>query len=143
MTAAQLASNVQSGTKVAADSFNRFVEGDEGYTAVGKGSRGVRAGAGPDGEKRDFWESFGAAPKGPARDKQDFWDSFGAAPAGPPAEKRDFWDDFSAAGEARMAQHEGGGAGASVGTAAMRNTGAGKGKAPASGGGKDEEWKEW
>ena len=73
MTAAQLGQNLQAGTKTAADSFNRFVEGDE-KVAPRPGAKG-----GPEPDKRDFWESFGEPPKGPAADKRDFWDSFAAA----------------------------------------------------------------
>lgn len=53
-----------------ADSFNRFVEGDDRVAP--------RAG-GKAPERADFWDSFGAAPAGPAKDKQSFWDDFAAA----------------------------------------------------------------
>ena len=48
MTAANLAQNVQKGTKGAADQFNRFVEG---------GAGGENEKVAP--EKKDFWDSFG------------------------------------------------------------------------------------
>lgn len=62
------------GTKTAAESLNRFVEGEHPGGGPGGSSTGSR-----DPEKRDFWDSFGAPPKGPAEDKKDFWDSFAAA----------------------------------------------------------------
>ena len=52
-TAASVSQNVQRGTKNAADSFNRFVEGNEGD---------ARRGAAVELEKKDFWDSFGVAP---------------------------------------------------------------------------------
>jgi ADP-ribosylation factor GTPase-activating protein 1 len=64
-TALQLSQGIQTGTKTAAESFNRFVDGDDN-------SR-------PATDKRDFWDSFGEAPTGPANDKKDFWDDFAAA----------------------------------------------------------------
>ena len=60
---------MQSGSKYAAENFNKLVEGDERH--------GARSGKAP--EKQDFWDSFGAPPQGPANDKKDFWDSFSAA----------------------------------------------------------------
>ena len=45
-----MAQNVQRGTRGAADSFNRFVEGDG------------RPGAEP--ERKDFWDSFGGSDEG-------------------------------------------------------------------------------
>lgn len=66
--AGQLGQNLQGSTRYAAESFNRFVEGDE---------RGARSAKAP--EKAEFWDSFGAAPTGPSSDKKDFWDSFAAA----------------------------------------------------------------
>lgn len=71
MTAAQLGQGIQTGTKTAAESFNKFVEGDERLAP--------RGGKGPASDKRDFWDSFGEAPQGPSNDKKDFWDSFAAA----------------------------------------------------------------
>lgn len=134
MTAAQLAQNVQAGSKTAAESFNRFVEGDaaggSGNAAIGQGGAVRTGGRG------------GLEPE-----KRDFWDSFGAAPAGPPVEKRDFWDDFSAAGEERMSALHTRDETSSVGTTAMRNTGSttAKGKGPATAGSdsKEDEWKDW
>lgn len=70
MTAAQLGQGIQYGTKNAAETFNKFVEGDDRLAP--------RAG-GPAPEKQDFWDSFGDAPKGPANDKKDFWDDFAAS----------------------------------------------------------------
>jgi len=79
VTAAQLGQTVQSGTKSAADSFNRFVEGDDRMAGRSTSSSGTTRASGPEPDKRDFWESFGEAPQGPAPEKKDFWDSFSAA----------------------------------------------------------------
>lgn len=54
MKAAQVAQNIQSGTKTASESFNRFVEGESGPTSS-KTSRTVEP------ERKDFWDSFAAA----------------------------------------------------------------------------------
>lgn len=91
MTAAQLGQGLQSSTKNAAETFNRFVEGDERLAPRGG--------------------------KGPAADKQDFWDSFGEAPQGPSNDKKDFWDDFAAAGESATQKKA---ASSSIGTSAMK-----------------------
>lgn len=93
MTAAQLGQGIQAGTKTAAESFNRFVEGDEKLAPRAGGST-----------------------KGPAPDKRDFWESFGEAPKGPAADKREFWDDFSAAGETAQPKPT------SIGTSAMKKS---------------------
>lgn len=69
---------LQAGTRGAADSFSKFVEGDD---------RSDRPRAGPESEKRDFWDSFGADPKGPPSEKKDFWDSFGGAGDSPQKSK--------------------------------------------------------
>lgn len=70
-------------------------------------------------EKRDFWDSFGAAPAGPSKEKQDFWNSFGDASEGKPS---------------------------SVGTAAMRkgpNGGVSSSSKAAAKGGEDEWNDDW
>ncbi|GAB7348725.1 hypothetical protein MBLNU459_g7462t1 [Dothideomycetes sp. NU459] len=107
MTAAQLGQGIQYGTKNAAETFNKFVEGDEHST--------TRTGAGPAPDKRDFWDSFGDAPKGPSSDKKDFW------------------DDFSAAGESAQNHSKP----TSIGTSAMKKPGGGQGSS------KDESWGDW
>jgi ADP-ribosylation factor GTPase-activating protein 1 len=95
--------------------FNRFVEGDSSTQPATSGRRNAEP------ERKDFWESFGAAPKGPAQDKQDFW------------------DEFSSAGETRT----GGGMErkkpSGIGTTAVKKSGGAGGK----GGKKDDEWGEW
>ncbi|PSK53175.1 hypothetical protein B9Z65_3375 [Elsinoe australis] len=68
-TAGNLGQTIQSGTKNAANNFNKFVEGDDRLAPRG----------GNKPEKADFWDSFGDAPKGPSNDKKDFWDEFAAA----------------------------------------------------------------
>jgi ADP-ribosylation factor GTPase-activating protein 1 len=56
LTAAQMAQKVQTGTKGAAEQFNKFVE-DSGS---GNGSKGAsRSTAEP--ERKDFWDSFGGS----------------------------------------------------------------------------------
>lgn len=97
MTAAQLGQGIQTGTKAAAENFNRFVEGDERLASKG-----------------------GA--KGPAADKRDFWDSFGEPPQGPANDKKDFWDDFAAAGETATQKKA---ASSSIGTSAMKKPASG------------------
>ncbi|KAI9825101.1 MAG: Zn finger-containing GTPase- Activating Protein for ARF [Thelocarpon impressellum] len=54
--AATLGQNLQAGTKGAADTFNRFVEGQDGAQ---RGARGQQAPL--DESKKDFWDSFGGA----------------------------------------------------------------------------------
>lgn len=109
----------QLATRNATDTFSRFVEGDDATHARAE-ARGTAEPA-----KRDFWDSFGAAPSGPSKDKQDFWDSFGAAPA-------------SEDGRASKP--------VSVGTAAMRKGPSGSSllnnKTPRKDG-QEDEWGEW
>ena len=88
---------MQSGSKYAAENFNKFVEGEGAGTA----------------------RSGGKAPE-----KQDFWDSFGAAPQGPSNDKKDFWDSFSAAGEAVQQNRT---KATSIGTSAMKKPSGGSG----------------
>lgn len=57
LKAAQVAQNIQSGTKNASESFNRFVEGESNPTSTP--SSRPRDTVDPD--KRDFWDSFAAA----------------------------------------------------------------------------------
>lgn len=116
----------QFATKNATETFSRFVEGDDASTHA----RGAVA-----PEKRDFWDSFGAAPTGPSKDKQDFWNSFGASAA-------------SAEGGRAAAKP------ASVGTSAMRKGPSSSGAGGAGGNGyeklarkdkdgQEDEWGEW
>ncbi|KAK7544751.1 uncharacterized protein J3D65DRAFT_610626 [Phyllosticta citribraziliensis] len=73
--ALDLGQTFQHTTKNAAETFNRFVEGDDTLAPRGSGAKK----SGPDTERRDFWDSFGEAPKGPSADKKSFWDEFAAA----------------------------------------------------------------
>ncbi|KAL8919024.1 MAG: hypothetical protein Q9208_006990 [Pyrenodesmia sp. 3 TL-2023] len=57
LTAAQVAQNIQSSSKNAAEQFNRFVE-DSASAHPNPTSRTPRAAADP--EKKDFWDSFGS-----------------------------------------------------------------------------------
>ncbi|KAF2201718.1 ADP-ribosylation factor GTPase-activating protein 1 [Delitschia confertaspora ATCC 74209] len=70
-TAVTLGQNIQKGTTAAGSTLTRFIEGDDHPSS--SNSRNAEP------EKKDFWDSFGAAPKGPAKDKQDFWDEFASA----------------------------------------------------------------
>ena len=110
-TAFQLTQTLQSTTKVAADSFNQFVEGSE-ITHRGTSSHPP--------EKKDFWDSFGEAPKGPSAEKKDFWDSFGG-----------------------VNEEEVVGGRSAVGTAAMKKAGGAGGGGRGKGNGKDDEWGDW
>ena len=58
-TASQAAKGIQTGTKIAADRFNNFVEdsGGAGGSGGGGGGSGSRAAVAP--ERKDFWDSFG------------------------------------------------------------------------------------
>jgi len=109
---------VQSGSRYAAENFNKFVEGEGSSGTTRSGSKAP--------EKQDFWDSFGAAPKGPSNDKKDFWDS------------------FSAAGEQAVQSRS---KPTSIGTSAMKKPSGGSGGASGGGGGggkKDEDsWGDW
>lgn len=70
-------------------------------------------------ERKDFWESFGEAPKGPSKDKQDFW------------------DEFASAGETKVNATQAKSKPSGIGTSAMKkNTGGAGAK-------KDDGWGEW
>jgi ADP-ribosylation factor GTPase-activating protein 1 len=73
-TALQLGSTVQQGTKGLNDQFQRFVDPDAGGPQQGGISRGGREPP----AKKDFWDSFGEAPAGPERERRGFWDEFAA-----------------------------------------------------------------
>lgn len=84
-------------------------------------------------ERKDFWESFGAAPKGPAKDKQDFWDEFASA-----GESRTGGAGAGAGGVQQRSKPSG------IGTSAMKKGSGGGGGGAATGGKKkDDEWGEW
>lgn len=113
-TASQLGNTVQQGTRGLGEQFNRFVDPDA--------PAGRRSG-------------------GPGPEKKDFWDSFGAAPGGPPAEKRGFWDDFAAAGESASATQQKPKP-TSIGTAAMKPSGP-TGSAGTAKKDDDNAWGDW
>ncbi|KAI9885181.1 MAG: hypothetical protein M1823_003020 [Watsoniomyces obsoletus] len=108
-TAAQLGQNLQSGTKTAAESFNRFVEGAGGAGGGDSSHASSSPFANPGNRARQGGGGGGGGGLGSLdRDKQDFWDSFGQAGDG---------GDGGSAG--------GGGSGTkstAIGTAAMRKT---------------------
>lgn len=112
-TAGTTFQTLQSGVANAGTTFNRFVEGDS------SSSNTTRRAVEP--EKKDFWDSFGDAPKGPSNDKKDFW------------------DEFSSVGEQRMNTVEQKKKPSGIGTSAMKKTGATGGAAKK----KDDEWGEW
>ncbi|KAF2763461.1 ArfGap-domain-containing protein [Pseudovirgaria hyperparasitica] len=101
--------------------FQSFVEGsDQNRAGSSSVTRGASA-ANP--ERKDFWDSFGDAPK-PTGQQKDFWDEFGAEhDAGPTT--------ATTAGPKPKS---------SVGTAAMKKTG---GESTKGGKAKDDEWGEW
>ena len=137
----QLAGQMQTGAKSAADGFNWFVEGDSNpSTQATRSPTSVQ----PDSDKADFWDSFGQEKHVPqhrkntaslSKNEENFWEAFGQSPKGPPVEKQDFWNSFAAAGEVSMVEREkqtkGGG---SIGTNAMKSGG------PAGAGRKSDEW---
>ncbi len=57
LKAAQVAQNIQSSTKTASESFNRFVEGESGQASANSS----RDHDNVDPERRDFWDNFAAA----------------------------------------------------------------------------------
>ncbi|KAL8732276.1 MAG: hypothetical protein Q9166_002848 [cf. Caloplaca sp. 2 TL-2023] len=60
LTAAQVAQNIQAGSKNAAEQFNRFVEdsGSSGTSNISAGQSKSKAAVEP--EHKDFWDSFGS-----------------------------------------------------------------------------------
>lgn len=104
---------IQQSTTAAGSAFNRFVEGDENPQ---------RSRAQP--EKKDFWDSFGEAPKGPAADKKDFWDEFASA------------GDTRTQTQLPKSKPKPSG----IGTSAMKKS---SGGGPGGAGGKEDEWGEW
>jgi len=70
--AGNLGHTIQSSTRSAADGLSKFVDGESPSKISEKG--------GPEGDKKDFWDSFGEKAKqttGPIGDKKEFWDHFG------------------------------------------------------------------
>ncbi|KAH6225803.1 hypothetical protein HBI15_099020 [Parastagonospora nodorum] len=104
-TAGTLGQTLSSGVANAGTTFNRFVEGESSASSSTK----------REPEKKDFWDSFGDAPKGPAKDKQDFW------------------DEFSNVGEQRMMEKK---KPSGIGTSAVKKGGPGGKK-------EDGEWGDW
>ena len=123
-TAGTLGQTLQSGVANANTQFSRFVEGGDSAHPSSSSSRAPLSGQ-REPERKDFWESFGAAPTGPAKDKQDFLDEFGSA------------------GEARAGGGMAGKKPSGIGTSAMKKGGAGGGMGGGGGAKKDDEWGEW
>jgi ADP-ribosylation factor GTPase-activating protein 1 len=119
-TAGTLGQTLQTGVTTAGTQFNRFVEGDSTHA------------------------SSSSAPLSGRREpeRKDFWESFGAAPAGPPKEKQDFWDEFASAGETRVSSTMERKKPSGIGTSAMKKSSGAGGMGGASAK-KDDEWGEW
>lgn len=151
LTAASLAQNIQTGTKGAAEQFNRFIEGDnDGFPSseTGNATTGPRAGTGG----RRAGGGGGNATFEP--DRRDFWDSFGEEKAGggfmgggaPGAGK-------GGGGKGLLATSKAGRGNSAIGTAAMKKgnstTTAANGTpgpgavASGSGSAKEDNWEEW
>ncbi|EON68360.1 hypothetical protein W97_07618 [Coniosporium apollinis CBS 100218] len=118
-TAAQLSQDAQT-------TLSRFVEGDDRRP--------------PRQTSRTTAATGGQASVEP--DKRDFWDSFGDAPRGPPKEKKDFWDDFAAAGEVRTTAAPKPKPGA-IGTGVVKKAGSGAAHGQGKGKGDDDGWGDW
>ncbi|KAI9655868.1 MAG: Zn finger-containing GTPase- Activating Protein for ARF [Trizodia sp. TS-e1964] len=88
-TAAQLGQTVQSGTRLAGESFNKFVEGND---------RSTRGNYAPlDTEKKDFWDSFGGANDPPVQAKPSAIGTAAMRKTGKgegPGKADDGWDDW-------------------------------------------------
>ncbi|KAL8646128.1 MAG: hypothetical protein Q9226_007005, partial [Calogaya cf. arnoldii] len=59
LTAAQVAQNIQAGSKTAAEQFNKFVEDSASTHPITSSSARSRTAA-AEPEHKDFWDSFGA-----------------------------------------------------------------------------------
>ncbi len=120
--AVQAGTGLQSSAKTATESFNRFVEGQEPST---------RSGAG-------MGASAGGVQKVTEPERKDFWDSFGAAAATPSTstslEREKSKPKPSSIGTAAMKK---GGDGERLGSAPLGSGAATKGK------GKDDGWDDW
>ncbi|GAB7364342.1 hypothetical protein MBLNU230_g4885t2 [Neophaeotheca triangularis] len=126
--AQQFGKDVTYGAKGVGEQFNRFVDPEH----AGQGQRDSGVGSGSGGPAL-------SGRRAPEPERKDFWDSFGAAPEGPPRERKDFWDEFANAGEAR----QGGSKGASsIGTSAMK-TGGGSSGGGAASKKEDDGWGDW
>ncbi|KAI9795218.1 MAG: Zn finger-containing GTPase- Activating Protein for ARF [Piccolia ochrophora] len=150
--AALLSQNITSGTKGAAESFNRFVEGggDQPSSSTNASSSTNRSAAQP--EKPEFWDSFGGAEE---TTKPALGGLVGVGKKSVEPEKRDFWDSFGVGDEGAPGGSAGGGVGggassskpSAIGTAAMRKGGGGGGGAGTSSaagpGGKRKDGEEW
>jgi ADP-ribosylation factor GTPase-activating protein 1 len=129
-----VASTLQTGTRNATETLNRFVEGDDHHAANPHTAK-----TGPDEDKRDFWDSFASAGETRMAEQE------AARKKKVEPERKDFWDEFASVGEQR-AQQQQGKKGSSVGTAAMRRPGGGAGASAGGAAGakaKDDEWEQW
>ncbi|CAL8583649.1 ADP-ribosylation factor GTPase-activating protein gcs1 [Xanthoria parietina] len=112
LTAAQVASNIQAGSKNAAEQFNKFVE-DSGTTLPSASARStMTTTAAAEPEHKDFWDSFGS----PVASEE----SSGAAKGGMMGEKGGISSRDSPMTRERTSPAPAGKPSAAVGTAAMR-----------------------
>lgn len=141
LTAAALAQNIQTGTKGAAEQFNKFIEGgnDGSSSATGGTTTTTRAGTGA----RRTGGGGGNAAVEP--DRRDFWDSFGEEKVGTL-----MGGGGGSAGKGGPMTSKGGRGSSAIGTAAMKKgnnppAGATPGVASSGGGGAKEDggWEEW
>ncbi|EFR00621.1 ADP-ribosylation factor GTPase-activating protein GCS1 [Nannizzia gypsea CBS 118893] len=70
LAATEVGRNIQTGTRTAADSFNRFVEGNDGPAGGPRRAPGASSASarGFEPERKDFWDSFAAV--GEERERQ-------------------------------------------------------------------------
>ena len=135
---------LQAGTKGASEALNRFVDGDGQPRPANVDPASKDANAGPEPERKDFWDAFAAA--GEARSQSQGPGGGGQKPRVEP-ERKEFWDEFASVAESRAARGPGAltgksaGGSSSIGTAAMgKRKGAGSGGGA---GGKEDGWEEW
>ncbi|KAL8949627.1 MAG: hypothetical protein Q9222_004272 [Ikaeria aurantiellina] len=111
LTAAQVAQNIQTGSKNAAESFNRFVEDS------GSGTNSTtRKTAAVEPEHRDFWDTFGSPVDDDEKPVKSNLSSMGAVRSSSPATTQ-------GKGRGSPAPGMGKGNGSAIGTAAMRKGG--------------------
>lgn len=131
LTAASLAQNIQTGTKGAAEQFNKFIEGGNDPSSSSATAATSKAGIGGrrpgnaavDPDRRDFWDSFG-------ENKNDGLLGSGGGKGG-----------GGGGGGGLMASKAGRGSNA-IGTAAMKK-GSSTSSSSAAGGAKEDNWEEW
>jgi ADP-ribosylation factor GTPase-activating protein 1 len=135
--ALQAGSGIQSGAKTASESFNRFVEGQGGDQPRPAAGAPASTGTGGTGPPR-------TAPKTVEPERKDFWDTFGAAPTaatGPEAANPNPKPKSSSIGTAAMKKSNTG-SGSSTHLPLPLPVPGSAATAPA-GKGKEDGWDEW